>query len=282
MKKLTPLFLSIFWTFISCQDVITVDPPTEAPRLSIDALIRIDESLTVTTAVINVSLSNSFFGQTEPTDVDLISIRNIDYPSDDLNQNILILEKSNQGEYSGAKETEFFTNGSLELYIEHNNERYYAQTIYVPTVPIETLEEGNQTLFTGEETEIVLSITDTPNRTDFYLFDFSFNEYLVSEDTFYKGQNFEFSYFYEDGLRSGYSLEVSVMGVDEQFYNYMNQIIVQAGGDQGPFQTPAATVRGNIINITNGLDTVSEDQESNYPLGYFSVSQEFKKTITLE
>jgi hypothetical protein len=53
----------------------------------------------------------------------------------------------------------------------------------------------------------------------------------------------------------------------------MNQLIVQSGGDQGPFQTPAATVRGNIIN-TNNLD--------NFALGYFAVCQEYVETIVLE
>ncbi|MRH99887.1 DUF4249 family protein [Kriegella sp. EG-1] len=282
MKNLIRLVICIFWLLISCQDVITIDPPSDPPRLSVDALIRINETNSITNAVIKVSLTNSFFEQTKPIDVDLITIKNLDYPSDSQNMNILELNKTNQGEYSASTETEFFTTGTLQLLIEYNNERYFAETSYVPTVPIETLNEGDQTLFTGEETEIVLSLTDAPNRTDFYLFDFSFNEYLVSEDTFYKGQKFEFSYFYEDGLNSGYTLEVSILGIDEQFYNYMNQIIVQSGGDQGPFQTPAATVRGNIINITNGLDNSSNNQETNYALGYFSISQEFKQTITLK
>jgi len=155
----------------------------------------------------------------------------------------------------------------------------------VPSVPIESLQEGNATLFTGDETEILISFLDTPNQTDFYLFDFSFDEYLVSEDTFYPGQRFQFSYFYEDGLNSGQEIEIGILGIDVNFYNYMTQLIVQAGGDQGPFQTPAATVRGNIINVTD-IDNIDnfdnvEDTE-NFALGYFSVSQEYTESITIQ
>ncbi|MBM1107534.1 DUF4249 family protein [Aurantibacter crassamenti] len=274
-----PLAFMLFFIQISCQDVITVDPPTEAPRLSVDALIRIDKSEPFTTAVINTALTSSFFEQIEPTDVDLITISNLDYST---NENILVLNKNQLGHYSGTRETAFFTSGRLVLNIEYENVQYQAETTYAPAVPIDKLEEGSQTLFTGDETEILVTVTDAPNRTDFYLFDFSFDEYLVSEDTFYPGQKFQFSYFYEGGLKSGYELEISILGIDEQFYNYMNQLIVQAGGDQGPFQSPAATVRGNIIKISDNNSTEYENQTNAYILGYFAVSEEYKKSIILE
>ena len=53
----------------------------------------------------------------------------------------------------------------------------------------------------------------------------------------------------------------------------MNQLIVQSGGDQGPFQTPAATVKGNIINTTNA---------DNFALGYFAIGQVFNDTLIIE
>ncbi|WKX75387.1 hypothetical protein [Zobellia laminariae] len=84
------------------------------------------------------------------------------------------------------------------------------------------------------------------------------------------------------------TIDISILGVDRAFYNYMNQIIVQSGGDQGPFQTPSATVRGNILNVTNiedlsDLDNLASsiDQE-NFALGYFAVCQTFTKSITIE
>ncbi len=43
-------------------------------------------------------------------------------------------------------------------------------------------------------------------------------------------------------------------------------VLVSIAGNNGggPFQSPPATVRGNIINTTNS---------ANYPLGYFSLSE---------
>jgi len=279
------LLLFCFALMISCEDVITVDPPAEDPRLSVDALIRIDASKLITTAVVKVGTTSSFFGEFEPTDLDQISIINEDYPSNGLDLNVIPLLKTGPGEYSGSKNTDFFTSGRLTLTLEHEGQRYIAETTYAPSVPFESLQQGNGTLFTGDETEILLTFLDTPDQTDFYLFDFSFDEYLVSEDTFYPGQRFQFSYFYEDGLESGQEIDISILGIEERFYNYMTQLIVQSGGDQGPFQTPAATVRGNIINVTD-IDNIDNfdnvGQNDNFALGYFSVSQEYKDSITIQ
>ena len=163
--------------------------------------------------------------------------------------------------------------GILRLDIIYNNERYVSHTSFVPTVPIDQLAQGDETLFSGDETEVIISYTDVPDRVDFYLFDFDFNEYLVSEDTFYPGQSFEFSYFYDGELSSGQEVQIGILGIDKEFYNYMNQLIVQSGGDQGPFQTPSATVRGNIVNL---------DNPENFPLGYFAVAQIYSSVLVIE
>ncbi|WP_373519871.1 DUF4249 family protein, partial [Pricia sp.] len=216
-----------------------------------------------------------------------ITILNPDYePKSALDQNFIVLTKTAPGRYEGAKNTTFFTGGgTFELSIEYNNERYLALTEYVPTAPIDTLLQGDGTLFSGEETEILVSFTDSPERDNFYLFDFDFNEYLVTEDEFYPGQTFQFSYFYDEEVKSGRNIDIAILGVDESFYNYMNQLLVQAGGDQGPFQTPSATVRGNIINVTNIDNTNSfdnVDDRNNFALGYFAICQTFSESILIE
>ncbi len=184
----------------------------------------------------------------------------------------------------GIINTNFFTSGELSLTIEYNDELFLARTRFAPTVPFDEIIQGDGTLFSGDETEIIVSFTDDAERNDFYIFDFDFNEYLVSEDTFYQGQKFEFSYFYDD-IEVGETLNISILGADESFYNYMDQLIVQSGGNQGPFQTPVATVRGNIINVT-GIDNMdvfdNVERANNFALGYFAVVQEYQETITIE
>ena len=59
----------------------------------------------------------------------------------------------------------------------------------------------------------------------------------------------------------------------------------QTEGQDDPFQTPAATVRGNIFDITD-LDNLNNfdntDQPDVFPLGYFAIVQEYTAQITLE
>ena len=285
MKKFLSAFL-VLATLIGCEDVIEIEAPSETPRLFVDAILRIDESETFTTAVVQVGTTNSFFEEVSTTELQQIIIRNNDYePAGPLDSNFIILLETGPGRYEATAGTNFFTEGMLQLTLEHEGQRYLANTEYVPAVPIDTLIQGEGELFSGEETEIIVSFTDEPERNDFYLFDFDFGEYLVTEDEFYQGQTFEFSYFYDEGVNAGREIEIQLLGVDEPFYNYMNQIIVQAGGDQGPFQTPAATVRGNIINTTN-IDNIDSfdnvDDRNNFALGYFAVCQTFSKTIRVE
>jgi hypothetical protein len=54
----------------------------------------------------------------------------------------------------------------------------------------------------------------------------------------------------------------------------MSILISLAGSNNGsPFQSPPATVRGNIVNQTN---------EANYALGYFSLSEIDSLEYTIE
>lgn len=271
--------------FMGCEDVVEIDTPTEPPRLSVDALIRIDVNKPITNATVSVALTSSFFRESEVAELEKIVIQNVDYESSGPSDlNFIVLNETVPGRYEASKRTSFFTNGELQLLITYAGSQYVASTRYVPTTPIDQLKLGEGELFTGDETEVLVSFTDDPNRSDYYLFDFDFNEYLVTEDEFYQGQTFEFSYFYDDAIETGREIEISILGVDKNFYNYMNQLIVQAGGDQGPFQTPSATVRGNIIQVANGDGSENSeiDNRDNFALGYFAVCQRFSETIEIE
>jgi hypothetical protein len=285
MKKLI-CFLIFVILATSCEDVIEVDAPSEPPRLIVDALIRLDTSQTMSTATIRINQSSSFFENNTPKSVEQVFIQNTDYfGTGPLDENFILLDEIAPGIYEGTKRTDFFTSGELFLNINTGEERYLARTSFVPTVPIDTLVQGNSTLFSGDETEVQVAFTDNGQRDDFYILDFGFNEYLVTEDEFYQGQKFEFSYFYDNTIEPGRTLNISIFGADESFYNYMNQVIVQSGGDQGPFQTPVATVRGNIFNVT-GMDNIETfenvEQTDNFALGYFAVVQTYNASITIE
>ncbi|WP_298503229.1 DUF4249 family protein [uncultured Maribacter sp.] len=276
------LYIVIFSFLVSCEDVIEVETPSEAPRLSVDALLRINEEEPITKAIIKVSETSSFFKENTPIKVSEMTITNLDQQNTTTNPNQIIFTLIEPGVYEAIKRTTFFTEGRLQLSIKYNNQTYTANTSYVPAVPITNLEQGNGTLFEGNETEIILTFVDEDNRDDFYLFDFDFNEYLVSEDEFYQGQPFKFSYFYNDDVKAGMHVNVSILGVNEDFFNYMNLLIIQSGGAQGPFQTPVATVKGNIINTNNNGSLDTTENTNNFALGYFAVCQTYSSSLTIE
>ena len=65
----------------------------------------------------------------------------------------------------------------------------------------------------------------------------------------------------------------TLYGISKQYYNYMFTLISQSGESLGPFVTQPATVKGNIINMSN---------PENYALGYFRVSQEDTYTYVVD
>ena len=280
-----------------CEDVIDIDTPSEPPRLIVNALMRVDTTQPFIPVKVRVSSTNNFFEEIPVTALERILII-AEYAEDGL---VLGTGFSNlaelvpgSGEY--FPDPTFSTDQRIPtsateldilytLIIDHEDRRYAAQTRYVPAVPITQLSLGTETLFDEDETEVIVTFTDDPERDNFYVFDFDFDEYLVTEDEFYKGQEFEFSYFYDRRFEPGTTLEISILGADRTFYDYMAKLLEQTEESQFAFQTPAATVRGNVFDIT-GLDNIdifdNVERPGVFPLGYFGIVQEFKQTITIE
>ena len=272
------LFLIVCFLTFGCQDVIEVDLPTEDPRLVIDALIKLDDMDNPSVLVqIKASLTSSFFVDVQPTQLQEITLRNTESEAE------LTLTESIRG--TGVYENEWdldeLTQGNLELHIKHDDQIYLAKTKFVPAVPLDSLVQGTTTLFGDDETEVVVTFTDNGEREDYYLFDFDFGEYLVTEDEFYQGKRFQFSFFYDSKLEDERLVTISILGVSEDFFNYMNQLIFQSGPDTGPFSTPATTVKGNIINVTNSNEGDNKN-ENNFALGYFAVCQTFSDTLLIK
>ncbi len=270
MKKLLFNFFCLGLLF-GCQETISVDLPTEEPRLILDAIIRVNDPTQVVSAIdVKASLSSSFFEENVPANLTEIRLTN------NSSQNLVVLtqEEEDSGVYSGLWSTNELINGDITLTAVYNGEIYTAETSYVPSTPILNVAQGDKTLFEGNETEIVITFEDRKGSDDFYLFDLDFSQFLVSEDTFYKDQAFTFSYFYDNNLSAGREINITLLGVNESFYNYMNLLILQSsGGDQGPFQTPSTTARGNFINTSNN---------ANFALGYFAICQTYSGSIVIE
>lgn len=283
----------------SCEDVIEVEVPTEEPRLVVEGLLRVDTEDPYIPVAIQLTQTAGFFDEILPvTDVEEI---------------VIIYQELVDGVPSGSTETSSLTQldpGSgiyvpdpsfdadqriptsileddyqFTLVISWRERRYAAQTRYVRTVPIDSLIQGDRTLFGEDETEVIVAYTDEPGVDNYYVFDFGFADYLPSEDTFYKDQAFAFSYFYDRTFAPGTELPISILGADQEFYNYMDLLVEQSSDQNNPFQTPVATVRGNVFDVTelDNLENFDNASEPGiFPLGYFAVVQQYTSILTIQ
>ncbi len=303
MKKIL-YFLPLLFVMISCEDVIDVDlPPTES-RLVVNGVLRVDVTEEFIPVEIKVTETSDFFSGNEPTELEsaiiIYGTPNPDAPE------ILDLSPGNGGTSSLAEVNpgsgiyipdptfdedqrigiEFARPGIVFiLIIEREGRRFAARTTFAPSIPIDNIEQGTETLFDDDETEVIITVTDNPDQENFYVFDFDFGEFLALDDQFIDGQEFQFSYFYDNELEPGDTAEISILGADREFFNYIDLIVEQTEDNGGVFETPAATVRGNVFDVTD-LDNIdvfdNVDQPELFALGYFAVVQEFKESITIE
>ncbi|WP_445381797.1 DUF4249 family protein [Robiginitalea sp. IMCC43444] len=283
---------------MGCEDVIDVDTPSEAPRLVVEGLLRVDLAEPFIPIAIRITETTNFFETSSPVS-NLESIVIISEVFEDgISQSTRVSSLAELQPGSGIYEPDptFDSDQRIPtsvlsqdvvftLVIRHNDKGYAAQTRFVPSVTITSLEQGTNTLFGEDETEVKVGFRDQPDEDNFYVFDFGSGNYLPTEDTFYQGQLFEFSYFYDQQFETGTSLEIGLLGADLDFYNYMSLLVEQSEGPDDPFQTPVATVRGNVFDITD-LDNLNNFDNTNqpevFPLGYFAVVEEYTAQLTIQ
>jgi len=300
MKKFFYVIIAALCLF-ACEEVVDVELQTTEPRLVVNGLLRIDFSQEFVPVEIRVTETTNFFEDNVPTSLDdnatiFYGRVNPDAPEilEGLASSSLTELEPGSGIYvpdpsfdadQRIRTTSIFPNTVFILIMEHKGRRYSAQTPFSPAVPIDNLEQGDETLFDEDDVEIKITITDTPELENYYVFDFGEGEFLALDDQFIDGQQFEFSYFPQRDLESGEQLDISILGADQLFFNYMDLIGEQTENDGGIFDTPAATVRGNVFDVT-GLDNDllfdNVNRPDDFPLGYFAVVEEFKRSITIE
>ncbi len=276
MKKYAYLFLILI--AIACEDVIDIDIPQEEPRLIIDALIRIDPNVVFGQRIgVQVNETSGFFGEIPATNLKQITLGGL-----------VLQDTANPG--SGLYENWISHIDDQYRYeedvfqVQHKDQRYLARAIYQDSSPIESLSQGQGNTF-NDDTEIIISFKDDPDAENFYLFDFDQNNYMVSSDKFYNGQNYEFSYKFNKKIEPGTKITVSIMGIDRSFFNYMGILINQTKEQTDLFETPVSTLRGNIINVTE-IDNIdyfdNVYQTNNFALGYFALAETYTKTLVIK
>jgi hypothetical protein len=266
MKSLVKCIVLIvgFFSIESCQDVVEVDLDTTEPKLVIDANIKWQKGMAGNEQTIRLSTTTNFYSNAVPNasggTVTVTNSRNTVF---------------NFNEKLGASEyicTDFVPeiNEIYTLKVIYKGQVYSSTEKFYNTPKIEGVEQKNLPGFTGEEfIQFKFFYQDNGAENNFYLVGFvndkkKFPEYGVVDDEFFQG-NQMFGFYGSDDIKAEDKLAYSLQSISERQFNYMNKLLNIAGnGGGGPFSTPPATLRGNIVNQTD---------DKNFPFGYFNLSE---------
>jgi len=266
------LLLSIM-LFTSCETAIGVDLETASPRLVVDASINWVKGTDGSEQKIKLSTTTGYFSSAIPTvSGATVSVKNSD------GTEFIFTESATAGEY--VCNNFIPTIGeTYTLTILHNNQLLTATETLKAVPIIDKIEQKIQSGIGSEEDRIDIKtfFTDPGSSADFYMTRVQTNinaipEFTVTDDQFFQGNQIFDLYINED-IRPGNVLDIKLYGISQRYYNYMlilTSIAGNAGG--GPFATPPATLRGNVINLTN---------QANYVLGYFSLSEVDRKVYVV-
>lgn len=263
-KKLKHIGLALcIMAFWSCEDVVDVNLNTAEPRLVVDASIVWLKGTAGNEQKVRLTTTTGYYAATVP----VVSGATV-FITDSNNRVFEFVENLGTGDYF-CNDFVPVLDGEYILTVTYNGETFTARETLKSSPPIDFIEQKNDGGFTGEDIEIKVFFTDNGSTDDFYLIKYKpsfavIPSFDVSSDEFFQGNQF-FDIFINEDLESGQTLDVSLYGISRSYYNYMTILTgIAGGGGGGPFATPSATVRGNIINSTNF---------SNYALGYFHVSE---------
>ncbi|MFH6997272.1 DUF4249 domain-containing protein [Flavobacterium sp. FlaQc-57] len=273
MKKATlllVLFISIFFT--SCEEVVDVNLDTAPPKLVIEAALNWQKGTTGKQQTIKLTTTTGFFQNVIPT----VSGATV-FVKNSQNEQFNFNEVAKTGRYVCSNFKPVIDETYTLTVISAGN-TYTATEIMKSIAPISRIEQKNDGGITGTDIEVRAYYNDPPNVDNFYLYKYVYSNkitstYYVAEDKFFQGNEY-FSQSDDDDLEIGNEIEITHYGISKQYYNYMSILVSIAGSNVGgPFQSPPATVKGNIINTTD---------KANYPLGYFSISETDTKKYKIQ
>lgn len=248
---------------ISCEDVVDVDLETAEPKLVIDASLKWQKGTTGNEQTIVLTTTTGFYEDEVPAVIGATV-----FVTNGNNDVFTFTEIPNTGEYFCANFVPEIDQ-TYTLTVIYNGETYTATETLKEVPEITSVIQDNEGGFTGDQIEVRFFYDDIPNLDNYYLIQFNTSitflpEYDVISDEFFQN-NQMFGLYTNEDLNANDNVTLTLQGISESYYNYMNILLGIAGSGGGsPFQTPPATVRGNIVNQTNF---------DNYALGFFRLSE---------
>lgn len=272
-KIIALLLLTIF---TSCTDVVDINLDTAPPKLVVEAFINWEKGTTGNQQIIKLTTTGSFYANSVPVvSGATITVTN----SSNVVFNFIEIPATGKYECTNFVPT---INETYTLLVVYNGETFTATETLKPVTPITSITQDANGGISGNKIQLKANFQDPIATEDFYLFNFTYPniikpDFYTADDLFFNGNNF-FSVLQqtnnETDLEAGNVINVTHYGVSKNHYNYLAKLLSISGNNGGsPFQSPPATVRGNIINQTNF---------NNYALGFFNLSESDKKTYTIQ
>lgn len=270
MKNILYLFSILI--FLSCEDKVDIALETAAPKLVVDASITWEKGTLGNVQKIKLTTTTDFYSNQIPK----VSGASV-ILKNSANTSFVFTETPITGEYVCTNFVPAIGE-SYTLTIQHQGNTYTATEELIATPSITTIQQTLVPGFTGDVYQIKFFFQDNANATNYYLTSFQHNssvspEYTAIKDEFFQG-NAMFGFYSNDKIKAGDPLNMTLQGIDLHYFDYMNKLINISGSQGGsPFATPSATVKGNIVNQTN---------PTNFPLGYFHVSEIDTRSYTVQ
>ena len=257
----------------SCEEVIQVGLDTAPPRLVIDGSIQWLKGTSGNEQKIKLTTTTGYYSTAIPT----VSGASVVVTNSDNVAFNFTEEVANSGIYLCHNFIPEMDK-TYVLTVVLNGQTYTASETLKSVSPITTIEQNNDGGFSGNDIEIRAFYDDPAVVENYYLFQFKSStsvipSYDATDDEFFQG-NTNFQLYVNEDIGAGDDVDITIYGVSKRYFEYMNKLIlVSGGGSGGPFSTPPATVRGNIVNQTNS---------NNYALGYFSASETDFRNYTVQ
>lgn len=264
--------------FCSCEEVIDVDVPNQTPKLVVDASINWVKGTDGSEQIIKLLLSTDYFSSETYVPALGADVRITNLITDEVVQFL----DNNDGDYITSDFVPVL-NTDYKLDIIYDGETYTSLEKFKSVSSISNITQTTSGGFNDSLIEVNIFFNDPVLDENYYLVKFQEDidllpTFIVLKDEFTNGN--EMTIFFEkddddsdsDALNTGDVVNVELVGISKQYYNYMSLLLDQTEG-QGPFATTPAPVNGNCINVSN---------PDKFAYGYFRLTEVDQETYIVE
>ncbi len=260
---------------IACERVVSVETPEDVERLVVEARLERVQGRVSGRQQIRLTLSDSYFS-------------NAPQP---VARGAAVLVRSSAGDSArfaeSATEPGVYETSSLvvqagrtyTLRIDYSGDRYESveKALHAPAIDSLFFAPRKSSVGPKEGLRATIIARDFPGEDNWYLWD----QYVdgrrltaddstaprrsIGSDLLIDGRDvLDFQPYEAQVVKPGETVLVRQMALSESLFRYFSALSEQTGNDGSPFGVPAASLRGNVANLTN---------PARRPLGYFMVTE---------